>query len=474
MHYLECKTLEQVFLKLCYENIDENSNSIADDKRETKEDGRRSKKSYFLYNNESTEKKRSALSVINNLDDNNNNFKCQNQYDNKVFISDENNNETMNDIKRNSASWPMNTNGSLNRDAGEFDFVNTNHENDKYSSSTFSTIKLQLSTITNEEIKKPCRKKFLNFEHLYALMCREWFFFNRNLILFSFYIIIPMFTVYLFDSSYGRTPRNVPIGIFNGDETDFQPRLSNIFLDEFNTSMVKMNFYPTEDEAVDSVTMGKNVMAITFRKDFSSALVAKYYEFHSFDQHKKDTDIDGSMHVYLDHSSLLNVRYVNRSILLAFQRMIEKFGASKGINSKIFALPIDKKEYVYGELEPHFQDLFTPGVIIIMLLGINAGKSAFELIYLNQNGCLQRDINQGVKPFELLLTFIVSSMVSIFWQTVLTMTFTFFVMDVELKGDFLAVFILVYITACQGLFIGTFFSVLYPDQIIAMVSKNSD
>ncbi|KAH9422733.1 hypothetical protein DERP_003413 [Dermatophagoides pteronyssinus] len=409
MQALECKTLEQVFLRLCFEKIDRYQKLI--------------------------QQYRQSIDSSNN---NNNDNTFPDQYD----VVDDNN------IKS-----TKNSNGVILQPV----MFNTNHNNDHIG-------KVQEKIFA-------CANQSINWDHINALMYREWFFFTHNIPLFLVYLLMPLLTVYLFDSSYGRTPQNVPIAIYNGDESNFYPHLSDIFLQEFNTSMVRMTFYNSELDAEKSVQLGQNVMAIAFRSNFSSNIVARYYEFHSFVDQKKDdlTSVNGSMLLYIDHSSLLNVRYVNRSILLSFQRTVEKFGETRGINPQIFSLPIEKAGYIYGVLEPHFQDLFTPGIIIITLLAMNAVKAALEMIYLHQNGCLKRDLNQGVRPLEMIFTFTISSLVSIFWQSLITCIFTYGIMGVQLDGDFLAAFILVFITASEGLFIGTLLSVIFPDQIISML-----
>ncbi|KAH7639960.1 ABC transporter G family member 20 [Dermatophagoides farinae] len=426
MQALECKTLEQVFLRLCFEKID------------------RYQKQLQQYRQSRNNQKDDSL--------NNNDDTFPDQYnDNNGKDDDDDDDDGDGDGDKNLKR--KHTNGVI--------LQPEMLKNNNFCSS-FNDKQEKIFT---------CANQFINLDHINALMYREWFFFTHNIPLFLVYLLMPLLTVYLFDSSYGRTPQNVPIAIYNGDESDFNPHLSDIFLQEFNTSMVKMTFYDNELDAEHSVQMGHNVMAIVFRSNFSTNIVTRYYDFHSFVDQKKDDLIsaNGSMLLYIDHSSLLNVRYVNRSILLSFQRTVEKFGETRGINPQIFSLPIEKAGYIYGVLEPHFQDLFTPGIVIITLLAMNAIKAALEMIYLHQNGCLKRDINQGVRPLEMMFTFTISSLTSIFWQSLVTCIFTYGIMGVQLDGDFSSAFILVFITASQGLFIGTLLSVLFPDQIISML-----
>ncbi|KPM04295.1 ABC transporter-like protein 2 [Sarcoptes scabiei] len=437
MRLLSCKTLEQVFLKLCYQNMN---------KSDANEDHRNDLKN--LDSNLTTMIVDTDL-LYRYSASNNYKLKC----DGQKQLSDSNNN---NGTYPN--QYPMDHNDDL------FDSNKTLNVGKTFHSPITSPSSLMI-----DDDRSDCHNRFLHWDHIKALTSREWFFFRHNLWLFAFYILLPLLTVFLFDSSYGRTPQNVPIAIYNGDQSEISPQLSDVFIDEFNNSMVRLNSYETEQDAVRSVELGRNVIAISFRKNFSTAIIERYYKFHQF----KPTDIidhgDGSMFLYIDHSSLLNVRYVNRSILLSFQRMVEKLGKLRGLNPMIFSLPIEKKEYVYGVLEPHFQDLFLPGIIVLTLLAMNSVKSTFEIIYLYSNGCLKRDINQGVRPIEMMLTFVFGSMASMFWQTLITMFFTFYIIGVPMDGDFFSAVILVYLTASQGLFMGILLSVIFPDQVIAMI-----
>lgn len=437
MRLLSCKTLEQVFLKLCYQNMN---------KSDANEDHRNDLKN--LDSNLTTMIVDTDL-LYRYSASNNYKLKCDGQ---KQLSNSNNNNGTYPN------QYPMDHNDDL------FDSNKTLNVGKTFHSPITSPSSLMI-----DDDRSDCHNRFLHWDHIKALTSREWFFFRHNLWLFAFYILLPLLTVFLFDSSYGRTPQNVPIAIYNGDQSEISPQLSDVFIDEFNNSMVRLNSYETEQDAVRSVELGRNVIAISFRKNFSTAIIERYYKFHQF----KPTDIidhgDGSMFLYIDHSSLLNVRYVNRSILLSFQRMVEKLGKLRGLNPMIFSLPIEKKEYVYGVLEPHFQDLFLPGIIVLTLLAMNSVKSTFEIIYLYSNGCLKRDINQGVRPIEMMLTFVFGSMASMFWQTLITMFFTFYIIGVPMDGDFFSAVILVYLTASQGLFMGILLSVIFPDQVIAMV-----
>lgn len=324
-----------------------------------------------------------------------------------------------------------------------------------------------------------CSKGLLNMEHLQALACREWTIFNSNLQLFALTIIVPLITITLFQSSYGRTPRNLPVAIVNQDEGFNQTvgRVSDIYLSNFNTSMVKMNFFPTEEEAFESLKLGKNVIALAFRANFSRAFVNRYSSDSMFrveslydENNIQQLISDSNIYQYLDQSNTLNARYLNRSVLMAFQQMVREFGAQNGLNPYIFTLPIQVETF-YGSLNPSLQDLFQAGIIIILLLAFTVLMTTLRIVSARENGCLERDLNQGVKPIELLLTFQMAPLVPVLIQIFVVLLFAFYILGIKLDGSFWAAYFLVFLTAYQGIFFGTFISIFCRNQLSALVSK---
>lgn len=324
-----------------------------------------------------------------------------------------------------------------------------------------------------------CSKGLFNVEHLQALACREWTIFKSNLQIFALMILIPLFTITLFQSSYGRTPRNVPVAIVNRDEGINQTgigRISEIYLQEFNTSMVKLNFFPTESAAFKSLKEGKNVIALAFRPNFSRAFVNRYsidgmLSFESlYDERNVQQLIhDSNIHQYIDLSDTLNARYLNRSVLQAFHRMVQQFGAQNGLNPYIFSTPIQVERLVYGSLEPHLQDLFQAGIIIIILVAITVLMTALRIVSWHADGCLERDLNQGVKPIELLLTFQMAPLIPVLIQILVVLLFSFYVIGIKLDGSFWEAYLIVFLTTYQGIFFGAFIGIFCRTQLSALI-----
>lgn len=326
-----------------------------------------------------------------------------------------------------------------------------------------------------------CSKGLLNMEHMQALACREWTLFRSNLTNFILLVTIPLITVILFQSSYGRTPTNVPVAIVNSDRgLASSSRISEIYLKSFNTSMVKMSFFNDEDEAFETVKQGKNVMLVAFRSNFSNAFISRYSmngplglaNLYDDDDPDSFTNMlsDSSIHTYMDMSRVLNVRYLNRSVLMAFHKMVQEYGKMNGQNPYLFSTPIETKQIYYGTLEPNLQDLFQAGIIVIVLVAMSV-ILGLRMINTRNNGVLERDLNQGIKPIELLLTYQMAPLVPVMVQVLVTLLVSFYVVGIRLEGNFWAAYVLVFVTAYQGIFIGTLISVFCRSQISSLVSK---
>lgn len=341
-----------------------------------------------------------------------------------------------------------------------------------------NSIDSKAALIQNHNDSK-CSKEFLNYDHLYALFCRDYFYFTHNLHLFMLYMSIPIITLTLFSIVLNNGIRSIPIAIYNGDQSIYDlnlgqnHRLSDLFINEFNTSMVALNFYQNEYEAERSVKLGHNSMVISFRSNFSHLFLNRYFE-QQYDDHDNDDDIngDGEMHIYYDYTNLPSIMSVNNSILVSMRRMIQKYCEIRGLNPQAFAIPIEEREYLYGTIDENFLNFIFPMALIYSQYLVNVARSAFELLYLNDNGCMNRDLIQGVRPVELILELILASMISLLVQTCLIMIFTFGVLGFLNAGDYFSPFMIIFTTSVQGMATGILLAIVISDKATVMVNNN--
>ncbi|KAI2809661.1 hypothetical protein BLOT_000812 [Blomia tropicalis] len=284
-----------------------------------------------------------------------------------------------------------------------------------------------------------CSNQWINFEHIHALSCREYVGFKSNLKPFFVFTLIPLITILLFTYTYGRTPRNLGVAIYNDDiELNETGHFSKNYIESLESSMIKMSHFSNEELAYESVRKGHNVMALAFRQNFSNALLDRYFnrrldqmpiDEHERNIHKKILS-ESSIHNYYDQSQLLNVRFLNRSVMFAFQKVMQDYGKMSGINPYLFSTPIEIEHVEYGFLEPNFQDLFQAGIIMMILMVIAIGMSSLKLVQTRLDGCLERDLNQGVKPFEVFISFLLSHFGPLTIQVFVTIIFAYVILGI--------------------------------------------
>ena len=483
---LNCITLEEVFYKLCLLKKGSLHKSV--------DNG--NKTNYFWYGKQTNQTNQLQQPHQTNSNENDllYNFKSVNQYSS----ADSKSEETF-FIAKTSAPNIQNDYENNNR-------IIINNEMKRLKSS--SQIQLHNRTLH-------CKDNVLSFEHLMALTYREFLIFKSSPLVLLLMVVLPMLTVLLFQATYGKTPHNVPVAVVNADigyldnitninHQSSLVRFSDLYLNRFDDHMVVLNYFPDEQSAFNSVKLGKNVMAIGFRKNFSNLFMTRYinqifpinnrgkqYEevLNVNDSSEDDDDgemeitpssgdgglksliKDSSIHLYMDVSRTIHVRLMNMSIMYSFQRMIKDYGSEHGLSPHLFSIPINVKQIYYGQLAPDLQPLFQAGIIICVLFTTWVAMAPQKLVKSRSNGCLERDLNQAIKPIEYLLTFQMAQLVPMAIQVLTTLLFAFYVIQIPLEGNFLDAFGLVFICTIQGLFIGTMIAIFVHTPLSAMVIK---
>lgn len=425
MDILECPTLEEVFYKLC----------ILDNPEEEKNH------EHFMFH------------------DQNNNFLNEE----KKYIEMDNAKPPLDDQHE---AWST--------DRALMPFISLFSNNSSYSYQNSANM---LKAIAYKQ--KKCATSILNKDHLNALVNREVTIFKANISSFLITQLIPVISLWLFFCTYGRTPHGIPVAIYNDDTLATTPNnnsflISDIFLEHFDNGMTKLNYMPSEAIAFETVKRGHNFMAICFRKTFSSSFLKRYMSLGDTSSATMDLSnimAESTLHIYTDVSHLLNIRYLNQSILLSIQETVKTIGRSEGVSSSVLSVPLVFQEIYHGKLDPDFQSLFTAGVILLMMLGINMLNAALKVNKQINKGCLDRDLNQGVKPNEFLLSIHLSLMFTALTQVIVIILFSFYVLEAQMDGSIWNAFFITLVVAINGVMIGSLVSVLFKSHIAILVSS---
>jgi hypothetical protein len=96
--------------------------------------------------------------------------------------------------------------------------------------------------------------------------------------------------------------------------------------------------------------------------------------------------------------------------------------------------------------------------------------AAFIIVIERRDGHIDRAFVAGIKPFEILLTHIITIFIAIISSVLLSMLVAFVIFDISLKGPVIDVFGLLVMQSLEGMSFRLLFSFVVPDVIFAPVS----
>lgn len=314
----------------------------------------------------------------------------------------------------------------------------------------------------------PCINSFINIDHLSALMYRETLISKTGLIMLIYYILIPVFTSYLFYSSYGRPPKNLPVAIFNSD-TATENRLSDLYLRQLTEDEVRLRFYHSKEDAIESVRLGRNIMSVTFPRNFTETFTRRYKNVNDLLNDNKFLR-ESSLNIVIDGSNLLNERFLNRTVLKAFRDLADIFTRKHFVNPTAYMMPVAVEEVVYGTMEPKFEDFFLAGILVVVQFALNMMKTALSFGQLKSSGSMNRDFIQGVKPTEMFVTFEMATLSTMFIQVIVMAIYIFGILGMQLEGNVFLIIFLMYTISIQGSLIGALITTFFENSTYVLVS----
>ncbi len=117
-----------------------------------------------------------------------------------------------------------------------------------------------------------------------------------------------------------------------------------------------------------------------------------------------------------------------------------------------------------------FYDSLTPGILLGTFHALPMIFAAFIIVIERRDGHIDRAFVAGIKPFEILLTHIITIFIAIISSVLLSMLVAFVIFDISLKGPVIDVFGLLVMQSLEGMSFRLLFSFVVPDVIFAPVS----
>ena len=325
------------------------------------------------------------------------------------------------------------------------------------------------------------KKRFLCSEHIFALLYREYLSYGSKKLMYLSLLLLSIFTIWLFEASYGRMVKNVGCAMVNYDEGVELNNETLLISDRYHRHLSKIcdfSYFDSIEKAEETVHSGRNTLAIALSKNFSRSFMIRYDQldrnksnnFEDFEDEEYQQIVDEStIKTYRDHSRVLVARFMNLTLMNALHDTILDLSHKFKLDPSVLSTPLKFEEFIYGSMEMNVQPTFLSGILLITQFAMICVVASLKIVLLKENGCLERDLNQSVSPIELNISFHIIPLFLIAIETICVNAFTFYFLKVPLQGSFIEVCIVVFVTNIQALFLGTLISSLIDNVSGTMV-----
>lgn len=319
---------------------------------------------------------------------------------------------------------------------------------------------LNQNSISSSIVKKvePGNEFQRTYSRISALFEKNIINTRRNLALLLFNFLLPSIEIILFAVSIGQDPFNLPFAVYNGD-----PRgpFSRGFLNHLDNRTIIQQRYNNSMDAIQAVKAGECWGALFIKQNFSKALQTRLFSGPDV----SEATINASqIDLHLDMSNYLIGLKLQRTLLENFQSYGQKMLNMMGMNPALAELPIIVQEPIYGVREPTFTEFMAPGVVLSIGFLSAVALTALTLITERKEGLLDRSLVAGVKPWEFLLSHLMTQFFVMIVQVLLLLVFTFGVFQIPIYGPYGWVAILLLLQAFCGMSFGLLISAITNEE----------
>ncbi|XP_029173372.1 ABC transporter G family member 23-like isoform X2 [Nylanderia fulva] len=250
------------------------------------------------------------------------------------------------------------------------------------------------------------------------------------------------------------------------DQENFICRFSNLscrFIHEYGDSIAEQKYYDSVSAASEATRNGDLVGVMHFNHNFSEALQNRIQDFSNPDL---NNILYGTINVYLDMGDMQIGLYMEKKLYERFTEIFENVMKDCEYSPRVGSLPL-RFDAVYSSMDDGYKYFVAPGFIMILLFFLATTISATLIITDRAEGVWDRSLVQGVKNSEILVAHILTQTTLIIIHVTMIMTLFFPIWDVECKGSYFDVFLLMFLDGFAGLMYGFFISVTCKNHTMA-------
>ncbi|XP_067007199.2 ABC transporter G family member 23 [Anabrus simplex] len=326
----------------------------------------------------------------------------------------------------------------------------------------------------------------ITFSRMKALLIKNFTAIYRNRGGLLFITMFPVIQICVFFMAIGHDPRDLTLAIANeelGNLTDcaeykryhnvgvissndeyYFSGISCVLLELLNENFANKVYYSDKESATIAVQDGRSVGVVHFLSNFSE----QFHQRFELGKNAPPSVFEGSeINIHLDMADRQIGLYMQSKLLSLYFDMTENIAAAWNSSEKVFQIPMQFHDPVYGVKEPSYVNMVAPGVIISMIYFLATTLTSTVIITEQFEGVWDRNLVAGVTSAEILISHILCQLVCMFVQCVEVIALALFVFNVVCHGHIAALLALVFLQGVCGMCFGLVISVISENLTMA-------
>ncbi|XP_031331476.1 ABC transporter G family member 23-like isoform X1 [Photinus pyralis] len=307
--------------------------------------------------------------------------------------------------------------------------------------------------------------------HLKALVLKNFQWLRKNWITTMIALLLPVVILSSFGLTFGHNPTDFVISVVNLEVEPKSCRLEPIhckseqlsctFLNYLSNKQLLMTFYSSEFEAIQSVRSGRSYASIAINVNFSRALRSRAYDW--FGSNSYDLE-HSTISVFRDTTVKPMSLYLQRMLYQILQDFVNNFVESCGINKNVVKVPMTW-DAIYEWMNTDFNDFAMPGVLTLSIFASAIIGTSLSMHSEQSETIMERLLVTGVNRTELILSYVMTNSVVLFFQTFFSMVIVFAVFDTTMKGSLILAAILTFLGGFAGVCYGMLISCITHSEV---------
>nr|XP_053640391.1 ABC transporter G family member 20-like [Cherax quadricarinatus] len=250
---------------------------------------------------------------------------------------------------------------------------------------------------------------------------------------------------------------------------------SSIYINELNSKTIDKKFYNDFQDGYEAVIDGEAWGLIFFNESFTKGILAFYLDDNNIPFVKPEDKEQSKINVYMDNTNTEISATLDSELLKSLDRFIidliefPEHWLNITIDVSKLSIPLKFNEAVYGTTGASFTEFMAPGVILTITYFMAVGLTALSFITERKEGLLDRSWVSGVQSSEVMLAHLMTQMFVMLVQIGLILVFMFPVFKLPCQGNMVWVVLISILQGFCGMTFGLMTSAVSNDENTAIM-----